>query len=117
MSNPAYDIHCRTWSMNHVAMAADVPLRASAEELAGIYSRSAVIPYHGYILYVWRSVFDIEWSYAVYRFDTSDRSGSAPASMISIMHRNYDDMGEAVKAAMLRAEDIQRSRIMEKGDI
>ena len=117
MNSPAYDIHCRPWSMDHIAMAAGVPLRASADELAGIYSRSAVIPYHGYMLYVWRAIADVEWSCAVYRFDTPARSGSAPAGMISIMHRNYDDMGEAVKAAMLRAEDIQRSRFMEKGDM
>lgn len=114
MNSPAYSIHCRPWSMDHIAMAAGVPLRASADELTGIYSRSAVITYHGYILYVWRAFADMEWSCAVYRFDTSDRSGSAPAGMISIMHRNYDDMGDAVKAAMLRAEDIQRSRFMKE---
>lgn len=112
----------RYYSLKNRAMEAGIPVNTTNELLQEMcyrdYHYSAVIPYHGFLIFsIHHGVYnDSDYSSAVYRFDTDARDIGAPLTLVYLYYREFDDLGDATKTAIARAELIRSDDLM-KGEV
>ena len=116
MNNPAYEIHCR-YSLESRSAAAGIPLRTSIEQLQmERWYMTAVIPYHDYVVLSWKIGMYTEGdcSAAVYHFDSDDHTIEGPLTLVYLYYREFDDLGDATKTALSRAECLKADELMKE---
>ena len=114
----ACDIHCR-YNLSARADVNNVPMHTTREKLQMLrcYDR-AIIPYHDFMILGIEHGMSVtgsgDYSVAIYRFDSGDRSIEGDATLIQLFDRNYDDMGDAVRDGMRYAEAEQLHELMRR---
>lgn len=117
MKNPAYEIHCR-YNLSARADVNGIKEHTTMEmlQIDPTFYHTAVIPYHDYlVLGIWHGIRESgDFSSAVYRFDTNDRTIEGSLSLIMLREKNFDDMGDAVRYGLNYAESCQTQEMMRK---
>ena len=114
MLNPA-----RPYSLQGRARAIACPMRSTLLELE--LRNGVAFRYHDFIITAWRFVSpknpDYKCSSAVYRYDMTnpdDDTDGRDADLVYLYDDDFDDMGEAVKTAILRAELLHSELLMKR---
>lgn len=106
----------RYYSLEHRAMAVCLPMTSTLVELQ--FRHGTAFQYHDYIITAW--CFDTEngkSSSAVYLLDESDTDthvDNRDATLVYFYDREFDDIGDAVLAAIERARCIHSERLMKR---
>ena len=76
------------------------------------FHHTAIIPYRDYvILGVWHGIReDKDFSFALYRFKGKEHTIESPLTLIHLEYYAFSDLGEAVKAALARADELMKGR-------
>ena len=74
------------------------------------FYHSAIIPYHDYVIYgIWHGDRD-DFTSALYLFNGDEHTIDETIVLVSIDYRSHSDLGEAVKAALARADELMKGR-------
>ena len=109
----------RYYDLKHRAMAICCPVRSTILELE--FRNGPTFRYHDYIITAWRfntsKNHEGKISSAVYKYDTSNPDNNTDgrdADLMYLYENHFDDMGEAVKTAILRSELLHSEELMRR---
>ena len=109
----------RYYDLKHRAMAICCPITSTLLELE--FRNTVAFRYHEYIITAWRFDSrknpDHKCSSAIYRYSTEnpdDNTDGRDANLVYLYDDDFDDMGEAVKTAILRAEVLYSEELMKR---
>lgn len=105
----------RSFSLEGRAKAISCQLSSTLMDLE--FRNGVAFRYHEYIITSWNFHHDGKYSSAVYQYDDSnpdDKTAGRDARLVYLYDDDFDDQGEAVKTAILRAELIHSERLMKK---
>ena len=90
-----------------------LPMSTSMEmlDISPNWYRTAIIPYRNYVaLAIWHG--NDRKSSALYRFASASHSIEDPLRLVYLNAKAFNDMGEAVKDAMNKAEQLMNRKVV-----
>ena len=101
----------RSRSLKLRAEEISLPMVNSMEmiDISPNWYRTAIIPYHNYVaLAIWHG--NDRKTSALYRFTTDSHSIEDPLRLVYLNAKAFNDMGEAVKDAMTKADQLMNRK-------